>query len=150
LFGVKLVIIFANCFGKKTKNQKSKQRPQRNRHPAANLVAVSANENVDGKHMTLPTRVARWFVLKPKFPIWEKIWRILQGEILAYFMTIRNVLRTFGIFCGHLVYFPRFGILYQEKSGNPAANFFPKLSTPFSHCKTETNKSFQVGGNIQQ
>jgi hypothetical protein len=22
-------------------------------------------------------------------------------------------------FCGHLVYFSRFGILYQEKSGNP-------------------------------
>jgi hypothetical protein len=30
------------------------------------------------------------------------------------------ILRHFGIFCGHLVYFPRFGILYHEKSGNPA------------------------------
>jgi hypothetical protein len=26
---------------------------------------------------------------------------------------------TFGIFCGNLVYFSRFGILYLEKSGNP-------------------------------
>jgi hypothetical protein len=26
---------------------------------------------------------------------------------------------TIGIFCGNLVYFSRFGILYQEKSGNP-------------------------------
>jgi hypothetical protein len=39
---------------------------------------------------------------------------------LVYFTTIGNIL------CGHLVYFvviwyifPRFGILYQEKSGNP-------------------------------
>jgi hypothetical protein len=29
-------------------------------------------------------------------------------------------LRPFGIFCGNLVHFPRFGILDQEKSGNPA------------------------------
>jgi hypothetical protein len=35
---------------------------------------------------------------------------------------------TFGMFCGYLVYFEviwlifsRFGILYQEKSGNPGA-----------------------------
>jgi hypothetical protein len=29
---------------------------------------------------------------------------------------------TFGIFYGHLVYFSRFGILHQEKSGNPGRN----------------------------
>jgi hypothetical protein len=48
-----------------------------------------------------------------------KIWRILQGNILAYFMTIWCIVRphwkyfmaiwyilwSFGIFCGHLVYF---------------------------------------------
>jgi hypothetical protein len=28
-------------------------------------------------------------------------------------------LRTLGIVRGNLVYFSRFGILYQEKSGNP-------------------------------
>jgi hypothetical protein len=35
--------------------------------------------------------------------------------------------RSFGVFCGHLVYFmviwyifSRFGMLHQEKSGNPA------------------------------
>jgi hypothetical protein len=28
----------------------------------------------------------------------------------------------FGIFCGHFVYFSRFGLLWQEKSGNPAAS----------------------------
>jgi hypothetical protein len=42
-------------------------------------------------------------------------------------MTIWSILRQLEIFYGHLVYFvviwyisPRFGILYQEKSGNPA------------------------------
>jgi hypothetical protein len=37
----------------------------------------------------------------------------------VYFTAIGNILWPFHIFCGHLVYFPRFGILYQEKSGNP-------------------------------
>jgi hypothetical protein len=44
-------------------------------------------------------------------------------------MTIWSILRPLEIFYGHLVYFvviwyisPRFGILYQEKSGNPGAN----------------------------
>jgi hypothetical protein len=44
-------------------------------------------------------------------------------------MTIWFILRQLEIFYGHLVYFvviwyifPRFGILYQEKSGNPVAN----------------------------
>jgi hypothetical protein len=43
-------------------------------------------------------------------------------------MTIWSILRPLEIFYGHLVYFvviwyifPRFGILDQEKSGNPAA-----------------------------
>jgi hypothetical protein len=42
-------------------------------------------------------------------------------------MTIWSILRPLEIFYGHLVFFvvicyisPRFGILYQEKSGNPA------------------------------
>jgi hypothetical protein len=34
-------------------------------------------------------------------------------------MAIGNILWPFGVFCGNLVYFPRFGILVQEKSGNP-------------------------------
>jgi hypothetical protein len=36
-------------------------------------------------------------------------------------MAIENIYWPFGIFCGNLVYFPRLGILDQEKSGNPAA-----------------------------
>jgi hypothetical protein len=38
---------------------------------------------------------------------------------LVYFVVIWYILWSFGIFCGHLVYFFRFGMLYQEKSGNP-------------------------------
>jgi hypothetical protein len=33
---------------------------------------------------------------------------------------IWNILRPFGKFCGHLVYFTRFGMFYEEKSGHPA------------------------------
>jgi hypothetical protein len=39
---------------------------------------------------------------------------------LVYFTTIWYILWPFGIFYGHLVYFSHFGLLYYEKSGNPA------------------------------
>jgi hypothetical protein len=55
-----------------------------------------------------------------------KFWRVLQWKMLVYFIAIWSIFRPFGIFCGtfvifcgNLVHFPRFGILYQEKSGNP-------------------------------
>jgi hypothetical protein len=35
------------------------------------------------------------------------------------FQTIWYIQFLFGIFCYHLVHFPRFGILHYEKSGNP-------------------------------
>jgi hypothetical protein len=38
---------------------------------------------------------------------------------LVDFAVIGRNLWPFGIFCGNLVYFPRFGILDQVKSGNP-------------------------------
>jgi hypothetical protein len=34
-------------------------------------------------------------------------------------MAIWYILWSFGTFCGHLVYFSHFGMLYREKSGNP-------------------------------
>jgi hypothetical protein len=37
----------------------------------------------------------------------------------VYFAAIWYILLPFGIFNVSLVYFPCFGILYQEKSGNP-------------------------------
>jgi hypothetical protein len=39
---------------------------------------------------------------------------------LVHFTVFCNILWTFGIVCGNLVYFPSFGILFKEKSGNPA------------------------------
>jgi hypothetical protein len=56
-----------------------------------------------------------------------KFWMALDWKLLISFMAIWNILETFGIFydhlgtfCVHLVHFYRFGIMYQEKSGNPA------------------------------
>jgi hypothetical protein len=65
------------------------------------------------------SRVARLYILKPKIPIWVNIGGSCSG-------TRWYMLWSFGQFSGYLVYFvaiwyifPRFGILYQEKSGNP-------------------------------
>jgi hypothetical protein len=45
----------------------------------------------------------------------------------VYFLTILNMLWQFGIFCGHLEYFPVLVCLDKEKNGNPAwaAGFEP-------------------------
>jgi hypothetical protein len=43
-------------------------------------------------------------------------WKMDTWSILTVFCYI---LCTFGIVCGNLVYFSRFGMLYKEKSGNP-------------------------------
>jgi hypothetical protein len=46
-----------------------------------------------------------------------------KWKMLVYVMAVWSILRPFGIFCGHvvyfMVYFSCFGMLYQEKSGNP-------------------------------
>jgi hypothetical protein len=53
---------------------------------------------------------------------------------LVYFTPMGNILWPFGIFCGNLEYFvviwyifTRFGILEQEKSGNPVHVFVRAL-----------------------
>jgi hypothetical protein len=43
---------------------------------------------------------------------------------LVYFTSIWYTLWPLGIFYGQLGYFSRFGMLYQEKSGNPERNPF--------------------------
>jgi hypothetical protein len=50
-------------------------------------------------------RVARWFVLKPKIPIWVNFGEALDWKMLIYLMDIWNILQTFGIFYRHLEYF---------------------------------------------
>jgi hypothetical protein len=52
--------------------------------------------------------------------IWYILWPFgMFYDHLVCFMTIWYILWPFGIFCVHLVYFSGFGIMYQEKSGNP-------------------------------
>jgi hypothetical protein len=65
-----------------------------------------------------------------KNPNLGKFWRVLLWKILVCFMTIWSILRPLEIYYGHLVYFvviwyifPRFGILDQDKSGNPESQF---------------------------
>jgi hypothetical protein len=41
-------------------------------------------------------------------------------SLLEYFKVIWYILWPFVLFYGHLVNCPRFGMLYQEKTGNPA------------------------------
>jgi hypothetical protein len=43
---------------------------------------------------------------------------IFNGH-LVHFTVFCYILSTFGIVLGNLVYFSSFGILYQEKFGNP-------------------------------
>jgi hypothetical protein len=47
---------------------------------------------------------------------------------LVYFTAIGNIW-PLGTFCVHLIYFPHFSILYQEKSGNPAVNIYNGTSS---------------------
>jgi hypothetical protein len=64
-------------------------------------------------------RVARWFTIEPKIPIWVNFGRPWIRKCLnTYFMAIRNILHKFGIFYEHLVHFSCFGITCHEKSGN--------------------------------
>jgi hypothetical protein len=84
------------------------------------------NTNLFLERPSLPVQGCQMFVFKPKYPNLGKFWRVLQWKILVHFMTIWCILVLLEIFNGHLVYFvviwyifPRFGILYQEKSGNP-------------------------------
>jgi hypothetical protein len=64
--------------------------------------------------------------IQTKILIWATFGGPLNGKKFVYSLSIWNILRTFGIFYGHLVIYlqfanppPRFGILCQEKSGNP-------------------------------
>jgi hypothetical protein len=70
--------------------------------------------------------VTRWFIFKPKIPIWVNLGGPEIGKCRNISMCICNILRTLGIFYDHLVYFvfvwdifSGFGTMYLEKSGNP-------------------------------
>jgi hypothetical protein len=71
-------------------------------------------------------RVARWLYFQTQNRNLGTLSRVLQWKMLVYFMDIWSILSPLDIFYGHMVYmvviwynFPRFGMLHQEKSGNP-------------------------------
>jgi hypothetical protein len=64
---------------------------------------------------------------RTKNPNLGKFWWFWQKKILVYFISTWSILQPWEIFYGLLIYFvviwhifPRFGMLYQGKSGNPA------------------------------
>jgi hypothetical protein len=71
------------------------------------------------------SRVARWFVFKPKIPIWKKFKGLKLENVdtfygrLEYFMGIWDILRPFGTFCVHLVHFFRFWYHAARKIWQP-------------------------------
>jgi hypothetical protein len=93
----------------------------------------------------ISSRVARWFVFKPKIPIWVNFGGPCNGKCCY----IGSILRQLETFYCHLVYsvviwyiFPCFGILYLEKSGNP--DQFGKhlkcwLPSQISHHESKTS-----------
>jgi hypothetical protein len=85
--------------------------------------------NVLGGYVVVPLEisVARWYIFKPKIPIWVNFGRSCKRRCwyfyghFVYFSAKLYVLWPFwplDTFCGHLVYFSRFP--NREKSGNPA------------------------------
>jgi hypothetical protein len=68
---------------------------------------------------------------------------VIFYDHLVYFRDIGNILWPFGIFCGYLVIFPRFGILNQEKSGNPD----PRLS---KQVKTTGDLRLALGSGLRE
>jgi hypothetical protein len=70
------------------------------------------------KSKALYDRVARWYIFKPKIPIWVNFGCIAMedvGKLDVHLVILRGIfygylviLRAFGIFYGHLVYFPPF------------------------------------------
>jgi hypothetical protein len=81
----------------------------------------------DNKLLGLRSRAARWHIFKPKIQIWVNSGRFCNGKCLfillplghfsrrfVYLMAIWYILWSFGIFS-------RFGMLYEETSGNTAS-----------------------------
>jgi hypothetical protein len=64
---------------------------------------------------------------------------------LVYFTAIAYNLLPSGIFCGHFGNFSRFGMLYQDKSGNPGcvlAGSLTKWRIYNSSCEIERKRLF--------
>jgi hypothetical protein len=60
----------------------------------------------------------------------------------AYFTAVWYILSPFCQFNGPLVHFPCFGILYQEKSGNPAPTMSRHLVDKLKSAANTTQAAF--------
>jgi hypothetical protein len=58
------------------------------------------------------------FIFIPKIQIWVFLERLGMKNV-GIFMTICNILWPFGIFCGRLVYFSRFGMFEARNIWQP-------------------------------
>jgi hypothetical protein len=56
---------------------------------------------------------------------------------LVFVLPIWYILRSFGIFVAMLVYFSQFGLLYQEKSGNPGRKIIKRKCVRICSSKGE-------------
>jgi hypothetical protein len=80
-------------------------------------------------------RALQWYMFVDFMAVWSTyvtairyiLWSfgIFYGHLVLFwsfgtFLVIWYFLWSFSTFYGHLVYFSRVGILYREKSGNPA------------------------------
>jgi hypothetical protein len=77
-------------------------------------------------------------------------------KMLIYLRSIWNILQIFGIFYDHLVHFvflwyifSCFGIMYPEKSGNPAiSRSGMQLRPSYLHTETTSNDSKGEGSSM--
>jgi hypothetical protein len=86
----------------------------------SNLLQQTRTPTECKKAQPVNTRVARWYIFKPKIQIWVNFLEGHAGE------DVWSISRPLVVFYGHSVpfmiiwyIFPRFGILFQDKSGNP-------------------------------
>jgi hypothetical protein len=104
------------------------------------------------KQTRVRSRVARWFVLEPKISIWVNFGASCNGNLgkiidhLVYFTAIANILWSFGIFSGHLVYFSPFWYLVPRKIWQPWYAVGLGRSTSRG-CQIILGTTFQNGEN---
>jgi hypothetical protein len=92
----------------------------------------------------LSSRVARWFVFKPRNRNLGKFCRALDWKMLVYFKIIWNILRSFGIFYGPFcnvvviwyIYFPSFWYIVSRKIWQPCFRVNSFVLTTATACTT--------------
>jgi hypothetical protein len=120
------------------------KRPNLSRGKLLFSLFCTGSKNLRNLHTPLHTRVARWFVFKPKIPIWVNF----AGRYIDW----KNgyILWPFGIFYGHLVYFMTiwyiliwyiFACFGPRKSGNPAPHCVYWLRSSTNTKKLEPNRN---------